>query len=395
MPLIGSENAEMFRQKSLILLAIAAIMAVVIACGGATEPTATPVPPTATPVPPTPTPTPVPVAPIEIDPLADPVAFYNALTESEASCAADALGGLDRVLAMLESDLGPDKLTTVEADAVDACLSDDTVQAVFVGQLAREAGGLSDATIICISEKIGGMSAAGLFTETPATDSIISSLQGVFCLDHNERAALSSTDTMYGFGELGGIDAIECVVNGVGPTGLEDLTGLASADAIDFAAVGELFPLFIECGAIQDEQFEELGVTTDQIGCVLGEIGEDALTLFDTTSAEPDLSQLGPILAALGTCGISREELLESATLPIELDPEVLVDPVILPTLQIEVPEDIADLDLPFTEEQIICLTTEIGEEKIADLLAGGAPDLSLFTVLAICEVDIATLLGG
>jgi hypothetical protein len=394
MTLIESENFEMFRQKSLIFLAIAAVMAVVIACGGTVaDPTATPVPPTPTATSVPPTATPVPLALIELDPLADPVAFYNALPESEASCAADALGGLDRVLAMLESDLGPNKLTAAEADAVDACLSDDTVQAVFVGQLSREAGGLSDATIVCIGEKIGGMSAAGLFTETPAADSIISSLQGIFCLGSEERAAISATEAMYGFGELGGIDALECVVNGVGPTGLEDLMALASEGTIDFSAIGEMFPLFIECGAIEDEQFDELGVTADQIGCVIGEIGEDALTLFDTTATEPDLSQLGPILAALGTCGISIEELLEGATLPI--DPDALVDPAILPTAQIEIPENFDDLDLPFTEEQLICLTDELGDEAIANLLSGGAPDLSLFAALATCEVDIATLLGG
>ncbi|MEE8046013.1 MAG: hypothetical protein V3T49_04160, partial [Dehalococcoidia bacterium] len=61
----------------------------------------------------------------------------------------------------------------------------------------------------------------------------------------------------------------------------------------------------------------------------------------------------------------------------------------------IEIPEDLIDVELPFTEEQIICLTNELGEEQISNLLAGGAPDLSLFTALATCGVDIATLLGG
>ena len=98
----------------------------------------------------------------------------------------------------------------------------------------------------------------------------------------------------------------------------------------------------------------------------------------------------------MGTCGISIEELLEGATLPINPELiEVTVDPEILPTVQIEIPEDVADLDLPFTEEQIICLSNELGDDAIADLLAGGAPDLSLFAALATCDVDIATLLGG
>ena len=191
---VESESSEMFRQKSVIILAIAAIMAVAIACSSE-APTPTPAPPTATPIPSaTPTPTPVPVKPIEIDPAANPVGFLNALPESEAACAVDALGGRDRVLAMLESSVGSTKLTTVEADALDGCLSDETVQAVFVGQLSKHAGTLSDATISCISEKTTGMSAAGLFMEEPAADSVISSLQGIFCLNHDEREALSSSE---------------------------------------------------------------------------------------------------------------------------------------------------------------------------------------------------------
>jgi hypothetical protein len=382
----------MFRRKSIILLAITAVLAVAIACSSTPKPTATPVPPTSTPEP-TATPTPVPVAPIEIDPLASPAEFFDAIPASEAACITDALGGRDRVLAMLESDLGSEKLTQAEADGLDACLSDETVQAVFVGQLAREAGGLSDATIVCIGEQIGGMSAAALFTETPAADSIISSMKGVFCLGNEERAAISASGAAYGFGELGGIDAIECVVNGVGPTGLEDLMALASAEGPDFEALGELMPLMIECGAVEDSQFEELGVSAEQVGCILGEMGEDALSLFDPTAAEPDISQLGPILMALDTCGLSLEDLLEGATLPI--DPTPAGDPVVIPTVVIEIPDEIADIDVPFTDEQMICLATELGEEKVTALLEGAAPDISLFGALATCEVDLSVLLGG
>jgi hypothetical protein len=382
----------MVRQKSVIFLALAAIMAVVIACGGeAAEPTATSVPATSTPAP---TATLVPVAPIEIDPIANPVGFFDALPTDEATCAADALGGRERVLAMLESKLGSERLTLAEADALDNCLSDDTVQAVFVGQLVREAGSLSDDTIVCIGEQTAGMSAAGLFVEEPAADAIISTLKGLFCLDEAERAAISESEYIYGFGELGGIDAVECVVNGVGPTGFGELMGLASADEYDFAALGELFPLMIECGAIEDDQFDELGVSAEAIGCVLAELGEDGMALFDPTAAEPEMSDLSAMFGVLATCGIELEDLL-GAELPIDTD--ALMDSVVLPTVEIEIelPEDIADVELPFTEEQIICLTTEMGEDQIANLLEGGAPDLSLFAALSTCEVDLSTLLGG
>lgn len=365
-------------------------MTVAIACTSSSEPTATPIPSTATPVP---TATPAPVAPIEIDPIADPVGFLSALPADEATCAADAVGGRDRVISMLESSLGDQRLTVAEADALDNCLSEDTVNAIFIGQLSREAGTLSDDTIVCIGEQIGGMSAAGLFLEEPAADVIISSLKGVFCLASDERARISASEAVYGFGELGGIDALECVVNGVGPTGLTDLVDVFSTGEPDFEALGELFPLMIECGAIGDEQFEELGVSADQIGCVLGELGEDGLAVLDPTAGEPDLSNLGALLGTLSDCGIELEDLLEGSELPI--DPGALIDPVVLPTVQLELPEDLENIELPFTEEQIICLTTEIGEDQIANLLAGGAPDLSLFSALTKCEVDLSTLLGG
>ena len=378
----------MFRPKSVIFLAITAIMAVAIACSSE-APTPTPVPPTPTPTA-TPTPTPVPVKPIEIDPAADPVGFLSSLPESEAACAVDALGGRDRVLAMLESGVGSSKLTTAEADALDGCLSNETVQAVFIGQLSKDAGTLSDDTVACITDKTRGMSAAGLFMEQPATDSVISSLQGIFCLNHDERASLSTVESNYGFSEFGGIDSLECVVNGVGPTGLQDLLGIAGQSGMDIAALGDLFPLMIECGAIDNSTFEETGFTADQVGCVISELGADGLALLDPDGAEPDLSQLGPLLLALGTCEIEIEELFGGSALPV--DPDPAADPTVLPTVQVEVPEEV---DLPFTEEQMECLVAELGEEEITKLLAGGAPDLSLVGALATCDVNLATLLGG
>ncbi|MBN4064336.1 hypothetical protein JYU04_01220 [Dehalococcoides mccartyi] len=380
----------MFRQKSAIFLALAAIMVVAIACSSSPSATATPVPSATT----VPTATPAPITLIEIDPIADPVGFFAALPANEASCAIDALGGQDRVFAMLESELGDERLTDTEAAALDACLSDETVRAVFIGQLAREAGGLSDATIVCIGEQVGGMAAAGLFVEEPAADVIISSLKGVFCLDHDEREAISNSEIAYEFGDFGGIDALECVVNGVGPTGLEDLMALASADSMDFATIGDLLPLMIECGALGDSEFEnEFGLSAEQVGCVLAELGEDGSGLFDSSSGEPDFSDVGALIGVMSNCGIDLEDLMDGSMLDIDTD--ALMVPPVLPTIQIESPDDIADLDLPFTEEQITCLAAEIGEDEIANLLAGGTPDLSLFGALVTCEVDLAALLGG
>jgi len=149
----------------------------------------------------------------------------------------------------------------------------------------------------------------------------------------------------------------------------------------------------IECGAIDDSTFEELGFTADQVGCVISELGVDGLALLDPNGAEPDLSQLGPLLLALGTCEIDMEELFGGSALPT--DPDATADATVLPTVQVEIPEEVKDLDLPFTDEQMACLVTELGEDEITRLLAGGDPDLSVFLALAKCEIDLGTLFGG
>jgi hypothetical protein len=332
-----------------------------------------------------------------VDPTEDPVGFLNALPAIEASCLSDALGGRERVLAILESGLGFDPITSTEARAIDRCVSDDTVQGIFVGQLEREAGGLSDATVACIGEQVGGLSAAALFVEEPAVDAAISLLKGIFCLNNEERTAISSSGAAYGFGELGGIDALECVVNGAGPTGLADLLGSLSADssgAIDFLAVAELFPVFVECGAVDDSAFEEIGLTADQVSCLLTAVGDVGLSLLDSTAAEPELGDLAAMFTALDDCGISLEDLMD-ASLPLDPDGSgaIIVDPTVQVVATIVIP-DITDLDLPLSDEEIICLTEELDEDAILALLAGGVPDLSLFAAIETCNIDLLKLLA-
>ena len=397
----------MVRHKSLLFSLLATVLVVVIACTSTTAtPTATPspVPPTATPVLPTPTPTPeptptpIPLVPISIDPTEDPIGFFEALPESEASCVADAIGGRDQVIALLESSVDSGSFWVDEIDAIDDCISDETVQRVFAGQLDRETGGLSDATMSCIREQTTGLSAAGLFAEELEVDSAISVLKGVFCLNDEERTAIALNDAAYGFGEYGGIDALECIVNGVGPTGLTDLISMGSsldASEIDFSAIAGLFPLLIECGALDDSDFEETGMTADQLGCLFGELGESGLALVDPAAGDTDFGDLAALFAAFDVCGLELDALLDAAELPLDTSSSGDVTPD--PTVQVEataVIPDIAEIEKLFTTEQIICLTAEIGEDEIANLLAGGAPDLSLFAALATGEVDLLSLLA-
>jgi hypothetical protein len=89
------------------------------------------------------------------------------------------------------------------------------------------------------------------------------------------------------------------------------------------------------------------------------------------------------------------EDLLGGATLAS--DPGSSADPTVEPIVEAGSPQgtlENAGITELFTEEQITCLTAEIGAEEIANLLSGGAPDLSLFAALATCNVDLLSLLA-
>lgn len=378
----------MFRQKSVLYLLFAVALVIAAACSSTPEPTATPVPPTPTPEPP---------KIILADPVTETLQFLDALPDSESDCALQAVGGIDRAIALLQQDHDTEPLTPSEIETVGACISQDTVRRVIVGQLDREAGGLSDQTVNCIAEQTAGLSAAALFTSEPGIDSSISLIKGIFCLNAEERAEVSAGDNAYGFSDLGGIDALECVVNGAGPTGLEGLMGAlsGSGSANEFETISELFPIMVECGAIDDSNFEESGVSAAQIMCIMNELGEDSLAVLEP-DAELDGEAFTAALAAFALCGLDIAELMGEAALPV--DPDSSDDPVDPGTddpdgAMDEPPTSLDEIDLPFTPAEIACLMEELGEEQVADLLTGGAPDLSLFAALGACEIDIASLL--
>ncbi|MDP6667753.1 MAG: hypothetical protein QF357_10215, partial [Dehalococcoidia bacterium] len=216
-----------------------------------------------------------------------------------------------------------------------------------------------------------------------------------FCLNDEERAAVSDGNADYSFAELGGIDALECVVDTIGPTGLDDLMGMFSTDEASFETVDTLFPIMIECGAITDANFEDSGMTAVQIGCLIGELGEDSLALLDPSAGEPGMADVVAVFAALSACGIDSEGLMGGLTLPV--DPGTFDDSAIDSGVLIESPDDVpgfSGTDLPFTAEQLACLTNEIGDDEIARLLSGEAPDLSLLRALSTCDIELMSLLA-
>ena len=104
---------------------------------------------------------------------------------------------------------------------------------------------------------------------------------------------------------------------------------------------------------------------------------------------------------------------MESAGIPVVPDPtpvkpleqktEVTVSPqptVVKPLEQkpeateTESPDNVAELAALFTDEQIVCLTKVLGEDTVAKLLAGAAPNLSMLSALPACDIDARILLG-
>jgi len=270
-------------------------------------------------------PTPLPVFPLEIDPLSDPVKFLKALPAAEVSCAADALGSEERFAEIIQYGFGSDRGVNVpndaESDVMDKCLSEKTVAAIFSNKIFGEVGGISENTHVCIREKVEGYPFTRLFLEnSPDSDVFFSVLQGLFCLNEQERSELSQSEFLglNELSEIGGLDTIECLVNEIGPLGLEVV--LDSELGQDVAATSDFLFVAIECGAIDEAEFEkEFGVSVEQFFCVLGEIDtKDGLEfLSDPLAAIADLSPI-ELLSILSSCGLTLEDIAGDASLPTE-----------------------------------------------------------------------------
>jgi ankyrin repeat protein len=266
-------------------------------------------------------PTPLPVFPLEIDPVLEPVRFLESLPASEVSCAADALDSKDRFVEIIQyvfgSQEGIDVPTEAESSVMDKCISEETVAAIFSGKLYLEIGGISDKTHVCIREKVGGYPFTRIFLEnSPDSDVFFSFLQGLFCLNGQERSELSQSDLS--FNEIGGMDAIECFVNELGHKGAAVFIDPEFASLLDPHS-DSLF-VMIECGLLDEAEFEkEFGVSLEQFLCVIGEIDTEAGLEFlsDPLALSADLSPI-ELQSILSSCGLTLEDIAGDASLTTE-----------------------------------------------------------------------------
>lgn len=441
-------------KKNRLTIALFALVAISIlaACAKSPAPTAVPSP--------TPTPTPVPVKAISIDTKIDPTGFLAALPSAEVDCATSAVGGRDKLINLVSlAENSTEGINSTQLRVLASCISDETVQRVVTGQLELETGGLSAATTDCVAQYTGGINFASLFSgEAEGQETVVSTLQTLFCLSPEERRALeSSNQSILEVTQLGGIDALECAVDGAGTDGLAAFGNIFNADgAVDPLAVGEFMPLLIDCGVVDDDSFKSAGITTEQFSCLFGELDSETLARFMALVGDPsatlDLTLGASLLSAMTTCGLDLQAILDDAgstgfdprgpgrpTVPA-ISPDLLicltengVSPAIVSNYvvgtadasdltlsaalticegagndgtggQIVIPDgnggtttiDPATFDsLPITAEQVQCLIAEMGSEQLNGIVNGTVSPLTALAALGACNISITDLLGG
>ncbi len=438
-------------QLAIALLALFS-MTVLAACASAASPTATPAP--------TATPTPVPVNAIEIDPQVDPDGFLAALPSSEVDCASSSVGGEDTLKKLITfADDATEGVTDTQLKVLAACVSDETVKKIVVGQLELETGGLSDATAACVGSHADGIDFATLFSgQAVEQETIVSTMQALFCLNDEERRALESSDQeIIGIADVGGIDALECAVDGAGSAGLQEFGAIFGTDGtVDVLAVSEFMPLLIDCGVIDDDLLADTGISADQYSCLFSHLDAELLNSIlanaNDPNAAPDLSSAASLLGAFGECGIDLQDLVEAGgSAEIEpptgigggadATPELLVcltDNGVDPSTVAEYAVGLADgsdatllaaLDacqnggsssgsggsvvipdtgngettidpsvfeaLPISAEQAQCLIDEVGIDQLEGIADGTVSPLTVLGALGACNISITDLIAG
>ena len=439
----------MFDKRLAISIFISVLAAASVSCSNETsEPTQTPVPPTPTLIaitPAVPSPTIVPFQPITLDRQRD--SLFEALPENESSCLADNLGGREKAASVIDlsytSGLLGSSLSAEVLDATNKCITQQTIDELIVGQMTVDSAGISDTTVNCIREKTSGIPIEIILATTTqdiAFDSIFVLLQSALCLNIQERENVSKSESFFGFSEFGGINAIECAANKLGPTDLMNVLEAFRADdsgkLFDFSMIPDYVPLLIECGLIGDSAFESTGLSAQQIGCLLKENEEKMIQIMESASdSSLEIKDLAEISVAIEACELALEDLIQAVGIQVTPQPtatepanlqitseataivpanlQVTPQPTATESASLQItpeatskestedkqPSDTAtsttspDLESIFSDEQLECLRRELGEDMIDMLLAGGAPNITMLPILTSCSIELSSLL--
>jgi len=277
--------------------------------------------------------------PIVLDWDAGLAEVLDAMPASEQGCVVAAIGQ-----ARIDELAGGAEATDDESIAMLGCLGSESWVRILAGSLLGDGETLSPETATCMSERLSGVEGldlAGLLSGDEAAmgmevfGAISSFLPAIFCMNEEERTAFEGSDTF----DTGGItlDQLECFFDALGPTGLSRLGALAS-------------------GGVEEDVPPEL------------------------------LMELMP--AVMG-CGFDIMEALVPEGLPggtPESEPESV--PEGLP----EVPEGVSPDDLPFSPEQLLCLSEELGEDPLEAIQSGAVSPLDMLDVISKCGIDLQSL---
>ena len=438
----------MFDKRLAIFIFISVLAAASVSCSNETSvPTQTPVQPTPTLIaitPAVPSPTIVPFQPITLDRQKD--SLFEALPAYESSCLADNLGGREKAASVIDlsytSGLLGSSLSAEVLDATNKCITQQTVDELIVGQMTVDSVGISDTTVNCIREKTSGVPIEIILATTTqdiAFDSIFVLLQSALCLNIQERENVSKSESFFGFSEFGGINAIECAANKLGPTDLMNVLEAFRTDdsgkLFDFSMIPDQVPLLIECGLIGDSAFASTGLSAQQIGCLLKENEEKTTQIMESASdGSLEIKDLAEISVAIEACELALEDLIQAVGIQVTPQPtatepalqitaettardpanvQVTPQPTATEPASLQITpkatskesiedkqhSDTAtsttspDLESIFSDEQLECLRKELGEDMIDMLLTGGAPNIAMRPVLTSCSIELSSLL--
>lgn len=439
----GGIDVQYGSKKFITIIFLVALAAFLVACEPSSS--ATTVPQTATPdarptetLVPTPTATPVPtVTTISADPITETQAYIDTLPADQVACAILAIGQ-ENLEHLVRGEIALADLTKAETDVMVSCFNTLAVRSMIISEIESATGGLTPRSRDCVEDATFIVDGNLVFSADPDADQIIALYRALFCLTEQERETIGDSGSRFGLSEFGGIGAVECVVSGVRPTQFEQLFKLLSPndpdinelgefielfvdcgvmpdaefrelggkdavscvlDAVptaehgrmltllnsgqsDFSELSEYLPVFIRCGTIDESMFDDIGLSSAQILCLVDEIGIEGIEIIAGDDSNVSQAKILSFLPAFGTCGIDIEALMDE-------DSDSSSDP--------RFNHGLDPSDLPFSPEQNRCLLAELddaGEDVWRNLGSGDEPTIELLAALAACRIDASDLAG-
>jgi len=385
-----------------ILIAILTIItAFLFSCAGTVKESETIEEPTLIPtIIPSPTPTPVSMRIIDIDPMYDPNRFISEIPVSEINCLSNALGSKQILVDLISAEPGTVYIDQEQAKVSDACLSNKTIERIIIGQLDLHSGGLSQNSVDCIKDRTGGSgSFVYLFAKDPPDETYLTILQALFCIDTEERMIFESSRLGKLTSALGGIEKIECIVNEIGPLGLNKLGSIFNSlptilyenqDSLD-----SLLPL-LSCGYL-DKQLDVAGITSFEAICLLEHADKNsvsAVLVGNQNQISPKL--VLDLVNAAVKCSISIENTNIAFPAPTP-EPTSTAEPSTKESKEEteNTTESIqSSIEKILKDSEITCLKKYISEEEIEMMVETLSPTMEMFLAITKCNINITEVLS-